>query len=152
MKKRCIIVVIIVVIFGIGFLRADEKYHEVKQLLHGQAGAFKTLIKAESSIKDAPTAAAVLNRFAADMRKLLPLASIAVKKYPNMEEMFIINPPEELKEEMTELSKLAAQMITTMNKIMEYAQDPAVKKALKGISDLKAETKKILQEPHRIKK
>jgi hypothetical protein len=49
------------------------------------------------------------------------------KKYPELKDM--ANPPQELKTETEEMSKVVMKMGSVMIKAMKYADDPEVKKA-----------------------
>ena len=152
MKKVLITLLIIVLTSGLYTLVSSEKYAEIKKLLNEQKGALETLLKADASIKDAKSAAAVLNRFTNDLGKLLPLIAEVVNKYPNVAQMFVGNPPKELKKQMDELKELGLKMSTTFNKIMQFAQDPAVQEAQKRMLKLQIEITQILNGPEEEKK
>jgi len=146
MKRVLLIMIFLIIVTGLVASQADEKYPKVNKLIKAQIKMLEKLIKSGGTIKDARSAAIVLNKFNRDMADMIPLISELAKNYKNFKEMFGDNPPEEIKKEMDKLQELEGQMSDSFGKIMGYAEDPVMQKPLQKMKDLQVEMEEIIAE------
>jgi len=144
MKRVLLIMIFLIIVTGLVASQADEKYPLVKNLIKAQIEMLEKLTKSDETIKDASSAAIVLNRFNRDMTDMIPLISELAKKHKNFQEMFGENAPEEIKKEMDKLQELGRQMSDSFGKIMGYAKDPVMQKPIQKMKNLQAEIEKII--------
>lgn len=103
------------------------KYADLKPVVKNMIEATDKFVAEMEKADDAKKVAAALTEFSKTMGKIKPAMEKLEEKYPELKEMS--DPPPELGELGPQLSNAMMKMGSVMMKVMQYADDPEVKKA-----------------------
>lgn len=129
MKKVLLIATLSVFLVGLIACGGGGKYADAKALMEDGIKTFDTFAADMEKAGDAKAVAAAMTTFGEKMKEFAEKGKEMEKKYPDMKN----NPPEELKELMEKFKASTMKMQGAMTKVMQYASDPAVAKAMEAM-------------------
>jgi hypothetical protein len=115
-------------LFVLNLTACGSKYSDVEGVMNAQATAMKNYIDAMEKAENAEDVAASINGFTSEMKVLIPQLKEVMAKYPELSEEQA--PPEELQAVSEEMRIQSENLQGAMMKVMQYMQDPGVKKAI----------------------
>jgi len=129
LKKWAFVLVLVVAVTGFFACGGGGggKYADMKPVVKDMIKATDKFVAEMEKADAAEKVAAALTDFSKTMGKLKPAMDKLEAKYPELKEMS--GPPPELGELGPQLSNAMMKMGSVMMKAMQYADDPAVKKA-----------------------
>jgi len=133
MKKLGIAAVILGVLLVLSSC-GGGKYSDVNKAADNLIKTYEDFAKDINASTDASGVAKVLRDYTDKMDKVVRELQALEKKYPELGDLS--NPPEELKDLDTKLSKMSEIMASTFGKLMEFADDSEVMDALQGLQNI----------------
>lgn len=117
-----------VVLFVLNLTACGSKYSDVEEAMNAQAKTMENYIDAMEKAENAEDVAASINDFTSEMKELIPQLKEVMAKYPELSDEQA--PPEELQAVSEEMRIQSEKLQGAMMKVMQYMQDPGVKKAI----------------------
>ena len=108
------------------------KYGDLKKAMRDVTGATKTFADNVEKASDGKGVAEALQKYVKEMEKLQPKMEELEKKYPELSD----GVPEELKELEAEFEEVGTKMMEAMGKLVKFADDPEVLKAMEGFEKI----------------
>ncbi len=116
-------------VFYTGSSNESVKYSDAKIALSALIKLYEDFIYSIESVDDPAVIAGYVEKFAADIEKMLPEMERINIRYPELKR-FYSEPPRELKTEAETLKLLEPALKNIFFKIHIYAEEPAVKRAV----------------------
>ncbi len=129
---RSLLVVSAVVIMLLGCGGGGGKYADLKKAMTDMVEATGSFADDVEKAEDGEGVAKAIQRYVAAMEGLEPKMRKLQEKYPELADGI----PEELKELEAKFEEAGNRMIEAMGKLIQYADHPAVQKAMESFQDI----------------
>ena len=123
---------IVLVLLFLGCGGGGGKYGDLKKAMRDMTDATRSFADNVEKASDGKGVAEALQKYVKAMEGLQPRMDELEKKYPELSD----GVPEALKELEAEFEEVGTKMMEAMGKLVQYADDPEVLKAMEGFENI----------------
>ncbi len=129
MIKKTALLSISAIIILFGCSKAKDEYSDIKRVMRDGITINTSFADSMEKAKNGKDVAAAIDNYTAGMKKLVPMMKNMDMKYKSMNLKNPEKAPAELKSLVKDNNKVTKRMIKALSGLVEYANDPDVRKA-----------------------